>query len=97
MDGLRPGRAIVDESVTFDAPTGLVCEARGHTIADPRPAAAFLYGPECEAETGKLMYLCGWHAEKMRSWMRMHPNRPVDCPTHGRVGVVKDVVVLRRL
>ena len=56
-----------------------------------------IYGPECEAETGKLMYLCLRHAELISTWMVAHANEPVECPTHGRIGTVKNYVILKKM
>lgn len=63
------------------------CHARGTHI----------YGPECEAETGKLMYVCEAHAQALRGWMDANANNPVECPTHGRLGPVKSYLILRRM
>jgi len=70
-------------------PTGLMCEA-----PRCRRPAAFVYGPECEAETGKLMYLCDEHAQAIKEWKFLHANEPVECKEHGRIGKVKDSLVL---
>jgi hypothetical protein len=79
-------------------PEGLTCEAPSHGYPrhGSRPAT-HIYGPECELETGKLMYLCSAHAGQIRSWMQANPNQPVDCPTHGRIGKVKSYVILKAL
>jgi hypothetical protein len=79
-------------------PEGLTCEAPSHRFPEhgDRPAA-FIYGPECELETGKLMYLCKWHAKAIADWIASNPNRPVECPTHGIIGTVKSVVVLKEI
>ena len=81
--------------MTMETPVGLVCEAKGHALI--KAPATHIYGPECEAETGKLMYLCSAHAGQIRSWMQANPNQPVDCPTHGRIGKVKSYVILKAL
>ena len=78
-------------------PTGLTCESKGHPITQPPPPATHIYGPECEAETGNLMYLCASCAAMIRDWMQKYPNRPVECPTHGNIGPVKSYVVLKAL
>lgn len=56
-----------------------------------------IYGPEREAETGKLMYLCALHAAAIRRWATVHADDPVDCPTHGRIGAVKNYMILKDL
>ena len=56
-----------------------------------------IYGPECEAETGKLMYLCDAHAVGIQLWKDSHPNDPVECPTHGHIGPVKNYVILKKM
>lgn len=73
-------------------PSDLHCETRGCMFP-----ATHIYGPECEAETGQLMYLCEGHTQAIQLWMGMHPNEPVECKTHGRIGKVKDYLVLRRM
>lgn len=73
--------------------TEFVCETRG-CIGQK---ATHIYGPECERETGKLMYLCEGHANGVRFWMGMHQNDPVECPTHGRLGPVKSYLILREM
>lgn len=74
--------------------TEFTCEARG---CPPGRKATHIYGPECERETGQLMYLCQNHAVAIELWVGMHPNEPVECPTHGRIGKVKDYLILRRM
>ena len=71
----------------------LVCEAKGC----PSRRATHVYGPECEMETGGLMYLCSSHTMEVRSWTNSHPHDPVFCPTHGFIGRVKDYLVLKAL
>lgn len=73
-------------------PANLHCEAKWC-----RMPASFIYGPECEATTGKLMYLCDEHGAQIRDWIAAHPNDPVECPTHGRIGRVKDYVILKEM
>lgn len=70
-----------------------VCEAKGCF----GKKATHIYGPECERETGKLMYLCDPHAAAVSFWMGQHPNEPVECPTHGRLGPVKSYLILRKM
>lgn len=72
--------------------SGLHCESKGCM----KPAVA-IYGPECERMTGQLMYLCEGHTQAIQAWMLVNPNEPVECPTHGRIGKVKDYLVLRRM
>lgn len=89
--------------ITNKRPVGLTCEAKV-TVPGPMPGttgyaecgkyATHIYGPECEAETGKLMYLCKSHTELIETWRAEHLNDPVECPTHGRIGRVKDYLVL---
>lgn len=83
-------------------PEGLQCEAkvtvRGTTMRVTCPGrAAHIYGPECEAETGKLMYLCDAHGVGIQMWKDAHANDPVECPTHGRIGPVKSYLILKRI
>lgn len=59
--------------------------------------ATHIYGPECEALTGQLMYLCSAHADAIRLWMVAHANDPVECATHGRIGPVKSYLILREM
>ena len=72
----------------------MVCE-----VSAPRcdRLATHVYGPECEVETGKLMYLCWRHAKWIASWAEKHPDRPIECPTHGIIGPTKNYLVLKRL
>jgi len=75
-------------------PAGLICEAKGHRF----PAhATHIYGPECEAESGKLMYLCATHTEQIKLWRLSHMNDPVECPTHGRIGKVRNYLILKAI
>ena len=80
-------------STQFTKPAGLVCEAPHPT---PRPAT-HIYGPECEAETGQLMYLCKYHAQLIRDWAATNWAEPVECPTHGRIGIVKNYLILKEI
>lgn len=73
-------------------PQNLHCEAKGC-----RRPATHIYGPECEATTGKLMYLCDEHAQQIKDWRAKHLNDPVECPTHGRIGKVKDYLILKEM
>lgn len=81
-------------SIEFTKPAGLVCEALVHPIPAP---ATHVYGPECEAETGNLMYVCARHANYIRDWAKSHANEPVECPTHGRIGTVKNYLILKEI
>lgn len=72
--------------------SGLHCEAKGCM----KPAVG-IYGPECERETGQLMYVCENHFVSIQLWAGMNADEPVECPTHGRLGKVKDYLVLRRM
>ena len=80
-------------TLSFEKPSGAACEARG---CNPLPAT-HIYGPECEAETGNLMYLCAAHAYQIERWIAQHPFEPVECPTHGRIGMVKGYLILKAL
>lgn len=73
--------------VTVDSPVRAECS---------RPAS-FIYGPECEATTGRLMYLCDEHAQQIKDWIPQHLYDPVDCKTHGTIGIVKDYLVLKEI
>lgn len=79
---------------TFSPPAHLYCEASGHPLPAP---ATHIYGPECEAETGKLMYLCQAHADQIALWAMAHAHDPVMCPTHGDIGPVKGYLILKKL
>lgn len=68
------------------------CEAKGCM-----QAAVGIYGPECENMSGGLMYVCEPHFQALQVWMGLHPNEPVDCPTHGTIGKVKDYLILKRM
>ena len=59
--------------------------------------ATHVYGPECEAQTGQLMYLCAWHATLIKTWIDSHLNDPVECPEHGRIGTVKNYLILKEM
>lgn len=90
---------MTDGGVLLGKPQNLHCEARmqpGSNLVCTRPAS-FIYGPECEASTGKLMYLCDDHAQQIKDWKTTHPNDPVECKTHGRIGKVKDYLILKDL
>lgn len=86
-------------SISLEKPAHIRCEAptTGSMRLQCTHAATHIYGPECEAETGKLMYLCDAHAVGIRMWMDAHPNDPVECPTHGRIGPVKSYVILKKM
>lgn len=74
-------------------PPGLTCEAKiGHLAK-----ATHIYGPECEAETGNLKYLCAQHAAKIQHWINAHMDDPVICPTHGLIGKVRGYVILKEI
>ncbi len=77
-----------------------ICEAARDTFIGTRACgnlATHVYGPECEAQTGNLMYLCALHAAQATGWIATHQNDPVECPTHGRIGKVKDYLILKEL
>ena len=78
--------------ILHDKPDDLYCEAKG--CIQP---AKYIYGPECEAETGKLMYLCNNHGLQISMWKGVHAHDPVECPTHGRIGKVKDYLILKEI
>ena len=83
-------------------PALIQCEAKiplqGTTMQVVCPAhATHIYGPECEATTGKLMYLCAGHAQYIQEWIPAHSNDPVECPTHGRIGPVKSYLILKEM
>lgn len=79
----------------------LYCEAKVPTTFGTKipcqGRATHVYGPECETASGKLMYLCDAHAVGIQMWKDMHANDPVNCPTHGNIGKVKDYLVLSRM
>jgi hypothetical protein len=82
-------------------PQDLLCESKsksglGVPLRCMQPAT-HAYGPECETTTGKLMYLCQSHATFIKLWKAEHANDPVECPTHGRIGKVKDYLILTRM
>lgn len=83
-------------SLTTDRPVGLTCEVTSahKVIAAP---ATHIYGPECEAETGRLMYLCAEHAKFIADWRASHLNDPVECPIHGRIGTVRGYLILKEM
>lgn len=81
-------------------PEGLHCESTEQTFVGRVPCmrpATHVYGPECEAETGQLMYLCRGHAQLVDVWRSRNPNEPVECPTHGRLGPVKSYLILKEM
>ena len=89
-------------TITHQMPAHLKCEARNPVPSTKMSrqcggAATHIYGPECEAETGQLMYLCDAHAVGIQIWRDAHPNDPVECKTHGRIGPVKSYLILRRM
>ena len=43
------------------------------------------------------MYLCDEHGAQIRDWKAEHPNDPVECKTHGRIGPVKSYLILKEL
>lgn len=73
-------------------PPQLHCE-----VVSCRRPATHIYGPECEATTGRLMYLCNPHTALIREWKDKHPDDPVECKTHGRIGKVKDYLILKEM
>lgn len=77
---------------TTTKPQNLHCES-----GRCRRPAEFVYGPECEAETGKLMYLCGPHGQFIADWKAKHPNEPVTCKEHGVIGPVKSYLILKEM
>lgn len=77
-------------------PQNLHCESKIGLRACPG-RATHIYGPECEAETGKLMYVCANHAASIQEWVDRHPNEPTMCKTHGNIGPVKSYVILKEL
>lgn len=81
---------MTDAGHLLGKPEDLHCEAKGC-----RRPAAFIYGPECEATTGRLMYLCDEHGAQIRDWKDANPNEPVECRQHGRIGKVKDYLILK--
>ena len=83
---------MTDGGVLLGTPENLHCEVKFCT-----QKAFYVYGPECEAETGKLMYLCALHAQQVREWKDQNANEPTMCPTHGNIGPVKSYVILKEL
>ena len=79
--------------ITNASQAGVKCEAKGCTS----PFATHVYGPECEATTGELMYLCRAHAEMIELWRTMHMNEPVECTKHGRIGTVRSSLILKEM
>lgn len=73
------------------------CEAKQPLGGRCGQRATHIYGPECEATTGKLMYLCSSHALFIEDWRAQHANDPVECPTHGNIGKVKDYLILKAM
>lgn len=89
----------------FAKPAFLVCESSKKAGTEEsygggkqcgRPAT-YIYGPECESLTGRLMYLCDEHAQYIKEWRAAHLYDPVECPTHGRIGRVKDYLILTEM
>ena len=84
-------------------PAALTCEAKVNVNAfssmrmECGKPATHIYGPECEAETGKLMYLCRDHSAQIHDWKAANAFNPVECPTHGRIGMVKDYLILKSI
>lgn len=75
-----------------------ICETSTQTVFGKQACgrgATHVYGPECEAQTGQLMYLCPLHAAQVAGWIATHQNEPVECPTHGIIGKVKDYLILK--
>ena len=93
-----------ESRLSLDRPAAPHCETKvqlptkGATLRMEcgRPAS-FVYGPACEEETGKLMYLCDEHAQLIKDWRASNLWRPVDCPTHGRIGRVKDSLTMKEI
>lgn len=85
-----------DGGLLLGTPQNLQCEAKMGPRTCPG-RATHVYGPECEAETGKLMYLCANHVVFIQEWMAKNPNEPVECKTHGNIGPVKNYVILKEL
>lgn len=86
------------ESLHTKKPQDLHCEvSRGGTPIPCGRRATHIYGPECEAETGNLMYLCNKHAVYIRNWKFSHAHDPVECQTHGYIGKVKDYLILKAM
>lgn len=87
------------ESVYFDKPQNIRCEVRLPRPGGPACSrlATHIYGPECESTSGNLMYLCVRHADFIKNWMGAHSADPVECPEHGRIGTVKDYLILREM
>ncbi len=86
---------MTDGGFLLGKPENLQCEVKAPFSC--RGRASYIYGPECEAQTGKLMYLCDQHAAQIRDWKAAHGADPVECPTHGRIGRVKDYLILKEL
>lgn len=82
----------------FEEVPNLYCEVLSHSNF-PRYSnkATHVYGPECEVESGKLMYLCALHAKAIREWLDANPNQPVECPNHGVIGIAKNYVILKEI
>lgn len=79
--------------ITSKAPT-VRCEAKT-AAGSCFGKGTHVYGPECEVDSGRLMYLCAAHARTIRDWANAHANDPVMCPTHGEIGPVKSYLILR--
>ena len=91
---------VSDAGIQFGKPDNIGCESRvpvGTMRIECNRPATFIYGPECEAETGKLMYLCDEHAQFIKDWAAKNAENPVECPTHGRIGKVKDYLILKEM
>lgn len=86
---------------TVENPTEFICETTVTTGLGVNRAcgvhATHIYGPECEVQTGQLMYLCESHAAMISLWKISNPNEPVECPTHGSIGRAKDYLILKEM
>jgi hypothetical protein len=94
------------ERLLMQKPEGLHCETKIPVVANGKPTnmrmecphpATHIYGPACEEQTGKLMYLCDGHAAMIQEWRSKHLYDPVNCPTHGHLGPVKTNLVLKKM
>lgn len=89
---------MTDGGYLLGKPQDLKCEVLvAHRQLTCNRPATFIYGPECESATGKLMYMCDEHAQFIKDWKTAHSNDPVECPTHGSIGKVKDYLILKEL
>lgn len=77
--------------IGLSKPQNVSCEVK---LCSKVPAT-HIYGPECEAETGKLMYVCKDHADALSQWASRNRDLPVECPTHGIIGQVRNSLILR--